>query len=215
MGKKQNEVAIPDEVVMNKIYVIRSQKVMLDKDLAELYNVETKQLKRAVRRNADRFPDDFMFELSKEEFDNLRSQIGTSSWGGTRYAPMAFTEQGVAMLSSVLNSDRAIKVNIQIVRIFTRMRQMLLTHKDLLLKVEQIEKKMEKQGKDIKLVFDYLKQFMKQQKREGNTKAKKPHRFQANQRNSSPRKALHPNGMHLGKAVFVISRRCKKSRQAR
>jgi hypothetical protein len=116
MGKKQNEVAIPDEVVMNKIYVIRSQKVMLDKDLAELYKVETKQLKRAVRRNADRFPDDFMFELSKEEFDNLRNQIGTSSWGGTRYAPMAFTEQGVAMLSSVLNSDRAIKVNIQIVR---------------------------------------------------------------------------------------------------
>jgi hypothetical protein len=133
MGKKQNEVAIPDEVVMNKIYVIRSHKVMLDKDLAELYNVETKQLKRAVR-NADRFPDDFMFELSIEEFDNLRSQIDTSSWGGTRYAPMAFTEQGVAMLSSVLNSDRAIKVNIQIIRIFTRMRQMLLTHKDLLLK---------------------------------------------------------------------------------
>ena len=94
----------------------------------------------------------------------MRSQFGTSSWGGTRYAPMAFTEQGVAMLSSVLNSDRAIKVNIQIVRIFIRMRQMLLTHKDLLLKVEQIEKRLEEQGKDIKLVFDYLNQFMKQQK---------------------------------------------------
>jgi phage regulator Rha-like protein len=174
MGKKQNEVAIPDEVVMNKIYVIRSQKVMLDKDLAELYKVETKQLKRAVRRNADRFPDDFMFELSKEEFDNLRNQIGTSSWGGTRYAPMAFTEQGVAMLSSVLNSDRAIKVNIQIVRIFTRMRQKLLTHKDLLLKVGQIEKRLEKQGKDIKLVFDYLNQFIEQQKEKEIEKPKEP-----------------------------------------
>jgi hypothetical protein len=163
MGKKQNEVAIPDEVVMDKIYVIRSQKVMLDKDLAELYSVETKQLKRAVRRNADRFPDDFMFELSKEEFDNLRNQIGTSSWGGTRYAPMAFTEQGVAMLSSVLNSDRAIKVNIQIVRIFTRMRQILLTHKDLLLKMEELEKKVAGQDEKIKLVFDYLKQFVKEQ----------------------------------------------------
>ena len=162
MNKNQHEVAIPDEVVMNKIYLIRSQKVMLDRDLAELYDVETKQLKRAVRRNANRFPDDFMFELNKEEFDNLRNQIGTSSWGGTRYAPMAFTEQGVAMLSSVLNSDRAIKVNIQIVRIFTRMRQMLLTQKDLLLKVEQIEMRLEKQGKDIKLVFDYLKQFIEE-----------------------------------------------------
>jgi len=162
MNKNQHEVAIPDEVVMNKIYLIRSQKVMLDRDLAELYDVETKQLKRAVRRNANRFPDDFMFELNKEEFDNLRNQIGTSSWGGTRYAPMAFTEQGVAMLSSVLNSDRAIKVNIQIVRIFTRMRQMLLTQKDLLLKVGQIEMRLEKQGKDIKLVFDYLKQFIEE-----------------------------------------------------
>lgn len=163
MDKKHNEVAIPDEVVMNKIYVIRSQKVMLDKDLAELYNVETKQLKRAVRRNADRFPDDFMFELSKEEFDNLRNQIGTSSWGGTRYAPMAFTEQGVAMLSSALNSDRAIKVNIQIVRIFTRMRQILLTHKDLLLKMDELERKVAGQDEKIKLVFDYLKQFIKEQ----------------------------------------------------
>lgn len=134
---------------MNKIFVIRSQKVMLDKDLAELYNIETKQLKRSVRRNADRFPDDFMFELSKEEFDNLRSQIDTSSWGGTRYAPMAFTEQGVAMLSSVLNSDIAIKVNIQIVGIFTRMRQMLLTNKDLLLKMYELERKVSGQDEKI------------------------------------------------------------------
>ncbi|MHB1279172.1 MAG: ORF6N domain-containing protein [Bacteroidia bacterium] len=97
-------VAIPEEVIMNKIYFIRGHKVMLDRDLAELYGVETKQLKRQVRRNAARFPEDFMFELTAEELQNLRSQIDTSSWGGTRYDPMAFTEQGVAMLSSVLNS---------------------------------------------------------------------------------------------------------------
>ena len=116
---------------------------MLDEDLAELYEVETKQLKRQVRRNIDRFPEeDFMFELTRDELENLRSQIGTSSWGGSRYMPMAFTEQGVAMLFSVLNSARAIKVNIQIIRIFTRMREMLLTHKDILLKLEQLESKM-------------------------------------------------------------------------
>jgi hypothetical protein len=116
--------------------MIRDQKVMLDEDLANLYKVETKQLKQ-VRRNIDRFPNDFMFELTKEEFENLRSQIGTSSWGGARYLPMAFTEQGVAMLSSVLKSARAIKVNIQIIRIFTRIREMLLNYKDLFTKLEQ------------------------------------------------------------------------------
>lgn len=126
---EKNERIIPEEVIMSKIYLIRARKVMLDMDLAELYGVETKQLKRAVRRNEKRFPPDFMFELSQKEFENLRSQSGTSSWGGVRYSPMAFTEQGVAMLSSVLNSDRAILVNIQIIRIFTRMREMLLTHR--------------------------------------------------------------------------------------
>ena len=157
MSKK---VIIPDEVVMNKIYLIREQKVMLDMDLAELYGVETKQLKRAVRRNTDRFPDDFMFELDKDELEILRSQIGTSSWGGARYAPMAFTEQGVAMLSSVLNSDRAVQVNIHIIRVFTRMREMLLTHKDVLLKLEQLERKTIGHGDDIKLIFDYLKELL-------------------------------------------------------
>jgi len=165
MGKNRNEVAIPDQVVMNKIYLVRDQKVMIDRDLAELYDVETKQLKRAVRRNADRFPDDFMFELSKQEFDNLRNQFGTSSWGGTRYAPMAFTEQGVAMLSSVLNSDRAIKVNIQIIRIFTKLRKMLLTHKDLLLKMNELENKVINQDKSIKQVFAYLKQFIREREK--------------------------------------------------
>ena len=133
---------------------------MIDKDLAELYGVETKQLKRQVRRNIERFPEDFMLELNKEEFDNLRSQIGTSRWGGTRYAPMAFTEQGVAQLSTVLSSERAIQVNIGIIRIFTKVRKMLLTHKDLLLKMEKIDRELAKQGKSIKIIFEYLNQLI-------------------------------------------------------
>lgn len=131
---------------------------MLDSDLAELYLVETKQLKRAVKRNANRFPDDFMFELTENEFAILRSQFGTSSWGGVRYAPMAFTEQGVAMLSSVLNSERAIMVNIQIIRIFTKMRALLSTQKEILQKLEQIEKKDIEHDDKIRLIFEYLKQ---------------------------------------------------------
>ncbi len=158
-----DKTIVPDEVVMNKIYLIRDEKVMLDRDLAELYAVETKQLKRAVRRNEKRFPEDFMFELTREEFDHLRSQIDTSSWGGTRYAPMAFTEQGVAMLSSVLNSDRAIQVNIQIIRIFTKLRKMVLTHKDLLIKVNDLEVKVSNQSKSIKQIFAYLKELIKEQ----------------------------------------------------
>jgi hypothetical protein len=144
---------------MSKIYLIGDQKVMLDNDLAELYGVETKQLKRAVRRNIKRFPEDFMFELSETEFSNLRSQFGTSSWGGIRYAPMAFTEQGVAMLSSVLSSERAITVNILIIRIFTKMRAILSTHNEILQKLQQLEKKDIEQDDKIMLIFEYLKQF--------------------------------------------------------
>jgi ORF6N domain len=130
---------VPIERITSKIYLIRGQKVMLDRELAELYEVETSQLKRAVRRNIDRFPEDFMFELTKHEFDNLRSQIVTSSWGGTRYSPMAFTEQGVAMLSSVLKSKRAINVNIQIMRVFTRLRQAILDNADLRKELEDLK----------------------------------------------------------------------------
>ena len=133
---------------------------MIDTDLADLYKVETKQLKRAVKRNISRFPRDFMFELKPAEVKNLRCQIGTSSWGGTRYRPMAFTEQGVAMLSSILGSDRAIQVNIHIIRVFTRMREMLLTNKDILLKLEQIERKVASNDGDIKVIFEYLKQLL-------------------------------------------------------
>jgi hypothetical protein len=156
-----------EDKILNKIYFIRGFKVMLDFDLAELYLVETKQLKRQVWRNVERFPEDFMFEISKEEFENLRCQIGSSSWGGSRYLPMAFTEQGVAMLSSVLSSKMAIEVNIQIIRVFTKMRELLLTNKDILLKMEQVEKNMLKQdGKlkkyeeDIDVIFKALKRLL-------------------------------------------------------
>jgi len=157
----KNEMIVPEEVVMDKICLIRAQKVMLDWDLAKLYDVETKQLKRAVKRNMKRFPDDFMFELTKIEYDSLRSQFGTLNPGAhSKYLPFAFTEQGIAQLSSVLNSDRAIMVNIQIIRIFTKLRSMLLTHKDLLLIMQQIENKVTNQDKKIKLLFDYLKKFI-------------------------------------------------------
>ena len=146
---------VPVEMITSKIYLIRGQKVMLDRDLAELYGVETRVLKQAVKRNIARFPVDFMFELSRAEFDNLRSQIVISSWGGgIRYRPMAFTEQGVAMLSSVLNSERAVQVNIQIMRAFTKLRQMLATHEDLRRKIEEMEQKYDQQ---FQVVFDAIK----------------------------------------------------------
>ena len=164
MAKKVNGLSIPDEIVMNKIYLIRGQKVMLDSDLAELYQVETKRLKEQVKRNKKRFPSDFMFQLSEKEFEILRSQIATSSWGGLRYVPIAFTEQGVAMLSSVLNSDRAISVNIQIMRIFTRIRQALMDTTELRLAIEEIKKKTENNTKNIEVVFQYLDELIEKNK---------------------------------------------------
>jgi len=163
MSSTINIVTVSDESIISKIYLIREQKVMMDRDLAQLYGVETKQLKRQVKRNIERFPEDFMFELTEEEFQNWRSHFGTSNLSdkmGLRYAPYVFTEQGVAMLSSVLNSKIAIAVNIQIIRIFTRMREMLLTHKDLLLKIEQLERKVGNHDQDIQLIFQYLKQLL-------------------------------------------------------
>jgi hypothetical protein len=156
MASKQ--LAIPSERIEKAILLIRGQKVMLDKDLAELYGVETKQLKRAVRRNIHRFPSDFMFELTKGEYDSLRYQFGTLKRGQhTKYLPLAFTEQGVAMLSSVLNSRRAIETNILIMRAFVRLREMISTHKDLLRKVEEMEKKYDRQ---FQVVFEAIKQLM-------------------------------------------------------
>ncbi len=149
---------IPVEMIEKKILMIRGEKVMLDADLSELYAVETKMLVRAVKRNADRFPADFMFQLDKAEFENLRFQFGTSShWGGRRYLPYAFTEQGVAMLSSVLNSERAVKVNIEIMRAFVKLRQMLASNAELARKLEEMEKKYDSQ---FKIVFDAIRQLM-------------------------------------------------------
>ena len=141
MDLNTNKSVIPDEFITTKIYVIRDKKVMLDEDLAELYDVETRRLNEQVKRNKARFPMDFMFQLTKEEFENLKSQFATSSWGGRRKLPHAFTEEGVAMLSGVLHSDRAIRVNIQIMRVFTRMREMLETHKEILKKLDNMERK--------------------------------------------------------------------------
>lgn len=129
---------------------------MLDEDLAELYGVSTGNLNKAVKRNLSRFPDDFMFQLTKKEFDILLFQIGIPSWGGRRTPPYAFTEQGVAMLSGVLNSERAITVNIQIMRIFTRVREILMDNMSIRLEIEEIKKKLVNQDKNIELVFNYL-----------------------------------------------------------
>ena len=158
MSKKSFHPVIPDEIVMNKIYYIRGIKVMIDRDLAILYQVETRVLKQAVRRNITRFPEDFMFEMNKEEFENWRSQIviSNSEQMGLRYLPFCFSEQGVAMLSSVLNSERAINVNIQIIRIFTRIRQMLMDNTELRLEIEKIKSKLDNQDKNMEVVFRYL-----------------------------------------------------------
>jgi hypothetical protein len=167
MAKATTSIAIAEDRIINKIYLIRGKKVMLDRDLAELYGVETRVLNQAVRRNEKRFPEDFMFQLTVGELKNLISQNVTSSWGGVRKQPLAFTEQGVAMLSSVLNSETAIEVNIQIIRIFSRIRELLLTHKDILVKLEQLEKRLMKQDtrmkkseEDIQMIFTALKELL-------------------------------------------------------
>jgi len=156
-------IAIPEELIINQIYVIRGHKVMLDRDLATLYGVETKRLKEAVKRNIERFPEDFMFELTKVEFEIWRSQFATSKSSdkkGLRYAPFVFTEQGVAMLSSILNSTKAIQVNIQIIRTFTRLRQALSDNTDLRLTIEDLKKKTDNNTKSIELVFQYLDELL-------------------------------------------------------
>ena len=155
----ENVGLVPAERIERSILLIRGHKVILDADLAALYGVETKQLIQAVKRNLPRFPDDFMFQLTEEEFENLRYHFGTSSqWGGRRYPPYAFTEQGVAMLSSVLHSRRAIQVNIEIMRAFVRLRRILASHADLARKLDGLEKKYDAQ---FKVVFDAIRELMK------------------------------------------------------
>jgi len=169
MAKTVRIIAKADEVIMNKIYLIRKQKVMIDRDLAELYGVETKRLKEAVKRNITRFPPDFLFSMNKKEFEIWRTQNATSKSDkqGLRYTPFCFTEQGVTMLSCILNSERAIAVNIRVIRVFTKMKELLLTHKDILVKLEQVEKTLLKQDirinkneENIQMIFVALKRLL-------------------------------------------------------
>ena len=164
-------VNVSEETIVERIFIIRGQKVMLDKDSAGMYGVPTFRLNEAVKRNISRFPEDFMFQLSNEEFKSLISQIAISNKkgrGGTRKLPFAFTEQGVAMLSSVLNSETAIQVNIQIIRMFTKMKQLILDNKDLWMKIEKIEQHLIKNNEDIKTVFAYLKKLLIQENKPRN-----------------------------------------------
>lgn len=171
--KMKKEISIPQEIIQQKIYLIRGEKVMFDRDLAELYDVETRILNQAVKRNKDRFPSDFMFQLTKQEMEiwisqfvisneNLKSQNVISSWGGRRKPSLVFTEQGVAMLSSVLNSKRAVQVNIQIIRTFTILRKILATHKELREKIDAMEQKYDKR---FRVIFDTLRLLIKEDKK--------------------------------------------------
>jgi hypothetical protein len=151
---------VPEEVIERKIFMIRGHKVMLDRDLAELYGVTTAQLTRQVRRNIDRFPEDFMFQFTKEELADLMCQFGTSNWGGTRKLPYAFTEQGVAMLSGILRSKRAVQVNIAIMRAFVKLKRILSMNKELAHKLAELERKIEKHDVDIQAIFEAIRRLM-------------------------------------------------------
>jgi hypothetical protein len=164
MAKKELQALVAEQKILNRIYVLRSQKIMLDEDLAEMYKVETRRLNEQVKRNSNRFPKDFMFPLTAKEYENLKSQNATSrSWGGRRKLPLAFTEQGVAMLSSILNSDVAIEVNIRIIRVFTRLREYALTHKEILVQLGKLEKEVKGNSKDIENIFMVLKELIEKQ----------------------------------------------------
>ena len=160
MSKNSLVRLVEEEKIMNKIHVIRNHKVMLDFDLAEMYGVETKRLNEQLKRNLKRFPKDFMFTLSEKETQHLRSQNATSSWGGNRRKPNAFTEQGVAMLSSILNSETAIEVNISIIRVFTKLRSFTLTQKDILIQLVKLEKEVKGNSSDIENIFLVLKKLI-------------------------------------------------------
>lgn len=163
MAKKELQALVVEQKILNRIYVVRSQKIMLDNDLAEMYKVETRRLNEQVKRNINRFPKDFMFTLTEKEYNHLKSQNATSSWGGRRKLPNAFTEQGVAMLSSILNSDVAIEVNIRIIRVFTKLREYALTHKEILVQLAKLEKEVKGNSKDIENIFMVLKELIEKQ----------------------------------------------------
>ena len=161
MKKTTAAELIPRAAIENKILLIRGKKVMLDRDLAELYEVKTKQLTRQVRRNITRFPGDFMFRLTMDEYKSLRRQFGTLKRGQhSKYLPCVFTEQGVAMLSSILNSERAIQVNIAIMRVFVRLKEIISTHKELAHRLMELERRMEKKDEEIKVIFNVIRELM-------------------------------------------------------
>ncbi|ENA1815087.1 ORF6N domain-containing protein [Flavobacterium psychrophilum] len=151
-----NEIIIPNEIITNKIYFIRGQKVMLDFDLAELYQVETKRINEQVKRNISRFPENFMFQLDENEFKILKSQFATSSWGGTRKLPFVFTEHGILQLANVVKSERATQMSIKIIEIFVSLREFLSDNLNVKLEIEEIKKKLTNHDKNIELVFSYL-----------------------------------------------------------
>jgi hypothetical protein len=169
------KILLSDEAIISRIYAIRGMRVMIDRDLAVIYEVETRVLNQAVRRNLQRFPYDFMFQLDQVEFENWISQIVTSKKAamGYRTKPLVFTEQGIAMLSSVLNSNLAIQMNIRIIRVFTKMRKLLETHQEILQRLMVLEKNDEDQDKRIMLILDYLKSLEQQEQQEQSMKNRK------------------------------------------
>ena len=175
MKKAENKIMIPEETMITKIYLIRGKKVIIDRDLADFYGVETRRLKEQVRRNIDRFPEDFMIEMTKEELDDFRKQFGNTSKEimGLRITPFAFTEHGILMLASILNTERAIQVNIQLVRIFNKMREMLLSHKDLFLELEKVKNQLSDHDNKFMLIFEYLKQFEEAKQQQSNQENRK------------------------------------------
>ena len=164
--KKELQALIEEQKILNRIYVIRGEKVMIDRDLAELYGVETKRLKEAVKRNKQRFPRDFMFEMTAAEFKKWResSALNAADRQGLRHPPFCFTEQGVTMLSCILNSSTAINVNIRVIRVFTRLRETALTHKDILLQLSKLEKEVKGNSQDIGNIFAVLRELIERQK---------------------------------------------------
>lgn len=162
MAKKELQTLVLEQKILNKIFVVRSEKVMLDRDLAELYGVETKRLKETVKRNKERFPRDFMFEMTAKEFEKWRAStsLTASDKQGLRYAPYCFTEQGVTMLSCILNSKTAVEVNLRVIRVFVKMREYALTHKEILLHLARLEKEIKGNSKDIENIFMVMKELI-------------------------------------------------------
>lgn len=167
MSKKEIQSIVIEQQVLSRIYVVRGEKVMIDRDLAELYNIETKRLKEAVKRNIERFPKDFMFQMTVVEFTKWKqvTVLNAADKQGLRYAPFCFSEQGVTMLSCILNSKTAIKVNLRIIRVFVKMREYALTHKEILIQLGKLEKEVKGNSKDIENIFMVLKELLEKQEK--------------------------------------------------